>query len=288
MRRLWLEKARHPDFVLLTGDLGFSFLEDIRALLGERFLNAGIAEQNMVSVAAGLARAGFRPWLYSIGPFCYARAFEQIRLSVGIGGQSLRLVTNGAGFAYGPQGAEHHAADDLAVLQSVRGLDVYLPAGGEDLAAVVERMDHATGSSYLRLSREADGAFLLPPWRPLRKVLDGRRGLVVSEGPLGKTHARFWSQVPTEHRPSLWLVGQLPLPELPSDFLADIAGAESLTVVEEHIEHGGVGAHLLSRLAGLGQPVRNYRWQGVRQFPSPVSGSREYQWREHGLLPGPP
>ena len=67
--------AQDPDFVFLTGDVGFMALEPLRDAAKERFINAGIAEQNMVSVAAGLARAGLRPWVYSIAPFVYARAF---------------------------------------------------------------------------------------------------------------------------------------------------------------------------------------------------------------------
>ncbi len=77
-----LESTANPAFVFLTGDLGFQALEPLRQVMGERFINAGIAEQNMVSVAAGLAKAGLRPWVYSIAPFLYAGAFEQIRNDV--------------------------------------------------------------------------------------------------------------------------------------------------------------------------------------------------------------
>ena len=75
-----LEKlTARPDFCLLTGDLGFMVLEPLQKLLGDRFINAGIAEQNMISVAAGMAKRGFKPWIYSIAPFVYARPFEQVR-----------------------------------------------------------------------------------------------------------------------------------------------------------------------------------------------------------------
>ena len=77
-----VEAASRPDFVFLTGDLGYKALEPLREAMGPRFINAGVAEQNMVSVAAGLARSGLRPWVYSIAPFVYARPFEQIRNDV--------------------------------------------------------------------------------------------------------------------------------------------------------------------------------------------------------------
>ena len=71
-----VRKQDRDDFVFLTGDLGFRALEPLREALGPRFVNAGVAEQNMVSVSAGLARQGLRPWVYSIAPFVYARPFE--------------------------------------------------------------------------------------------------------------------------------------------------------------------------------------------------------------------
>ena len=77
--RTLLEFSARPEFVFLTGDLGFMALEPLREAMGQRFINAGVAEQNMVGVAAGLAKSGLRPWAYSIAPFLYARPFEHIR-----------------------------------------------------------------------------------------------------------------------------------------------------------------------------------------------------------------
>ncbi len=77
-----VRQAHLPEFVFLTGDLGFKALEPLQEALGPRFINAGVSEQNMISVAAGMARSGLRPWAYSIAPFVYARPFEQIRNDV--------------------------------------------------------------------------------------------------------------------------------------------------------------------------------------------------------------
>ena len=76
--RSWIERFERDPFVFMTGDLGFNALEPLRNAMGERFINAGVAEQNMVSVAAGLASQGLSVWAYSIAPFVYARPFEQI------------------------------------------------------------------------------------------------------------------------------------------------------------------------------------------------------------------
>src|SRR5436305_12930222 len=98
-----------PRFVFLTGDLGFKALEPLRAMMGKRFINAGVAEQNMISVAAGLARAGMRPWAYSIAPFIYARPFEQTRNDVCLHKLPVVLIGNGGGYGYGVMGATHPA-----------------------------------------------------------------------------------------------------------------------------------------------------------------------------------
>src|SRR5262252_2617087 len=114
--RTLLEFAARPDFVFLTGDLGFMALEPLQDAMGPRFINVGIAEQNMVGVGAGLARRGMRPWLYSIAPFLYARAFEQIRNDICLHDLPVVLVGNGGGYGYGVMGCTHHALEDYGVL----------------------------------------------------------------------------------------------------------------------------------------------------------------------------
>ena len=104
------------DMVFLTGDLGFAALEPLRDAMGPRFINCGVAEQNMVSVAAALASEGLEVWVYSIAPFCYARPFEQIRNDICLHRLPVRLLGNGGGFGYGVMGATHHAVEDCGVL----------------------------------------------------------------------------------------------------------------------------------------------------------------------------
>ena len=98
---LLIERANDPKFVFLTGDVGFGLLEPLRDALGERFINAGVAEQNMVGVAAGMSAKGLEAWVYSIAPFVYARPFEQIRNDLAFHGLPVKLVGNGGGYAYG-------------------------------------------------------------------------------------------------------------------------------------------------------------------------------------------
>jgi len=101
--------------VFMTGDLGFMALEPVREAFGGRFINAGVAEQNMISVAAGLAKTGLEVWAYSIAPFCYARPFEQIRNDVCLHRLPVHLVGNGGGYGYGVMGSTHRMGCSMVI-----------------------------------------------------------------------------------------------------------------------------------------------------------------------------
>src|SRR5271157_4798505 len=162
-----VDAASRPDFVFLTGDLGYKALEPLREAMGSRFINAGVAEQNMVSVAAGLARSGLRPWVYSIAPFVYARPFEQIRNDVCLHDLDVKLVGNGGGYGYGVMGATHHALEDYGVLLTLQHMRAYVPAFAADVGPIVRRMAADPHPAYLRLGRdELPKGFVLPEYAP--------------------------------------------------------------------------------------------------------------------------
>src|SRR4051794_36992037 len=111
--------------MFITGDLGYNALEGIAKELGKRFVNSGVAEQNMMGMAAGCAMAGFKPWVYSIIPFTTYRCLEQIRNDVCLHHLPVRIVGNGGGYTYGIMGSTHHALEDLAVLKPLPGMQLF-------------------------------------------------------------------------------------------------------------------------------------------------------------------
>src|SRR3954469_19230837 len=161
--RALLGRAARGEFVFLTGDLGFGALEPLREAMGERFINAGVAEQNMVSVAAGLSRAGLRPWAYSIAPFIYARPYEQIRNDVCLHNLPVVLVGNGGGYGYGVMGPTHHAIQDYGALLCLPGLRAYVPAFDGDLQAQVRHLFEVEHPAYLRLGLSEEPSGVTPP-----------------------------------------------------------------------------------------------------------------------------
>jgi len=115
---------------LLVGDIGYRVFDTFRENHPEKFLNCGIAEQNMIGLAAGMASEGLKPVVYTIIPFLVMRAFEQIRVDIGINNTNVILVGVGAGFAYDKLGPTHHAYEDIALMRSISNLNVYLPYDG--------------------------------------------------------------------------------------------------------------------------------------------------------------
>jgi transketolase len=238
--------AQESGFVFLTGDLGFMVLEPLRDVAKERFINAGIAEQNMVSVAAGLAHAGLRPWVYSIAPFIYARAFEQIRNDICMHDLPVFLVGNGGGYAYGVMGPTHHAIEDYGALLGLPNLTVYVPAFAADVARGGRAPDDGGRPAYLRLGRDEkpEISYGADPTRPGGESCR-------AEAPRccwwGRWPAASWPRrKPCRNRsgPSLWVLSELPIApaEIPAAFIADFEQSGHLVVVEEHVAQGSAGA----------------------------------------------
>ncbi len=280
--------ARRPEFIFLTGDLGFMALEPIRQAAGPRFINAGVAEQNMVSVAAGLARTGFRPWVYSIAPFIYARPFEQIRNDICHHKLSVCLVGNGGGYAYGVMGGTHHAIEDYGALLALPHLTAYIPAFAEDVPAAIARIDAASRPAYLRLGRDEKPQGYQPPaYAPWRKLLNGAGPTLLIVGPLAGGILGALQQMPEAKRPATWLLTELPIDvvAIPQSFYADLRVSDHLIVVEEHVAHGGVGQMIALVLLAGGTVPRRFTHRHAQGYPSGLLGSQAFHRMESGLDP---
>jgi transketolase len=281
-----VDRATDPAFVFLTGDLGYKALEPLRDALGPRFINAGVAEQNMVAMAAGLARSGLRPWVYSIAPFVYARPFEQIRNDVCLHNLPVILIGNGGGYGYGVMGGTHHAIEDYGVLLSLLNMRVFVPAFAPDVAAMIARLAASTGPAYLRLgSAEEPKDFSLPAYAPWRRILAGDGPTLLVVGPLAGGLLAALSGLEARQRPSLWVLAELPIADLPAEFLDDLRRSGHLYVVEEHVARGGAGQLLAHQLLTQGVAPPRFTHRTAQGYPSGLYGSQQFHRRECGLHP---
>lgn len=152
--RTVLELAKNDKNVeLVTGDLGFGVLKPFWETVPDQFLNVGIAEQNMTSLAAGMALEGKTVFTYSIGNFPTMRCLEQIRNDCAYHGANVNIVCVGGGFVYGALGMSHHATEDLAVMRSLPDVAVFAPADKLEAAAVANAVAAYPGTCYIRLGR---------------------------------------------------------------------------------------------------------------------------------------
>ena len=240
-------RSARPDMVFLTGDLGFMALEPLREAMEHRFINAGVAEQNMVSAAAAMAREGLDAWVYSIAPFCYARPFEQIRNDVAFHKLPVKLIGNGGGYGYGVMGPTHHAIEDYGILLTLPNMRAYIPAFDQDVQAVLDRAGDAGVPAYIRLGRgEIPQNYDVPTYAPWRQLLAGYGKTVIVAGPLVGTYLTELQLLPEHIRPNLWVVSELPLDRnpLPSELLSQLLSKRGVCVVEEHVSRGGLGSEL--------------------------------------------
>ena len=148
--------GKDPDLVVLDADLsGSTMSKDFAAAAPDRFFDMGIAEANMVGVAAGLATCGKKPFVNSFAMFAAGRAWEQVRNSVAYPGLNVKVVGSHGGLSVGEDGATHQCIEDLAIMRAIPGMTVLCPCDGNEMRAAVQALVDYNGPAYLRLGRLA-------------------------------------------------------------------------------------------------------------------------------------
>jgi transketolase len=269
----------------LTGDLGIGLFDPFEQAAPGRYLNVGIAEQNLVGIAAGLAYAGKVPFAYSIAPFLTSRAHDQIRVDVAIARANVKLVGVGGGVAYGTLGPTHHAIEDVALMRCLPNLTVLTPADPAEAAAAARAAVEVDGPVYLRLGKNGEPRLL--PEEPFavgsaRSVREGDDLTIMSCGPiLGEALAAAQLLERCDVRAAV-----LHFPTIkPFDTAAVVAALERSPVVvtvEEHSTIGGLGSAVAEAIAESGLPAQLQRIGLPDTFAHAV-GSREWLLAHYGL-----
>jgi transketolase len=142
-----------PDVLLLTGDLGYGLFEAFEEKYPKQYLNVGVAEQNMIGCASGLALEGKKIFVYSIGNFATLRCLEQIRNDACYHGLNINIVANGGGFSYGGLGMSHHATEDISIMRALPGVTVVVPSSAFEAGHATRALYQQKGVGYLRLDK---------------------------------------------------------------------------------------------------------------------------------------
>lgn len=278
--------GRDPRILLLTGDLGYMALEPFADKFPGRFFNVGVAEQNMVGLATGLAEGGFIPFVYSIVPFAVLRPYEFIRNGPIQHQLPVRIVGVGGGLDYGPNGLSHYGLEDIAVLRAQPSLTVIAPADASQTRSAVAATWDQPGPVYYRLGKDdqmvvpgLDGRFELGR---LQRLREGTDLLLIAVGAVCSEAAAAAQELGARGI-SCALVVLASVSPVPVEDLAELLAQHRVAMtVEAHYRIGGIGSLVAEVIADRGLGCRLVRC-GVGSFPKGVSGSQRYLHDRYGL-----
>jgi transketolase len=272
--------------ILLTGDLGYMVMEPFRARFPDRFINVGVAEQNMIGVATGLAEAGFRPYTYSIATFASLRPFEFIRNGPVLHHLPVRMVGMGMGFEYGHGGPSHYALEDIAALRTFPGLTVVIPADSAQTATALRKTHDLPGPVYYSLGKDdrtvvpgLDGRFDLGR---VQVVANGGDIAIVTMGSIAQEAVAAATGLASRGVEATVIVVSNFNPD-PEDHLVELlSNFRHVISVEAQTISGGLAACVGMQIARHGLPCRLHPL-AVCASPDGTTGSPADRWRKYQL-----
>ena len=248
---------------LVFGDLGYSVLEAFISRFPDRYLNAGVAEQNMTGIAAGLAMLGKTVFTYTITNFAVMRCLEQIRNDVCYDNLNVKIVSVGGGVAYGSHGYTHHGVEDLAVMSAMPNLAVAAPGDPIEARFITRMMADRPGPAYLRIGKAGEPVLHDPDTRvlwgkaiPVREypARQGSALTFISTGGMLETTLRAADLLAQQGHNAAVLSMPFLVP-LDEQAIAEAARRTGVIVTVEEHGHGGLGTLVGEALARLGEPV---------------------------------
>jgi transketolase len=275
---------RDPRIILLTGDHGYALFDQFRQHHPDKYLNAGIAEQNMVGVASGLAKAGFRPIVYGLSAFIPIRVLEQIKIDVAHDNLPVTFLGDGAGFVYSHLGTSHQSTEDIACLRAVPNVTIYSPADATELDICFADALVKEKTAYIRIGKadkppvhethldDYKTGDLLPIL-----ISENQTAVVIATGSMVSTAnelAAKFKQISVWSAPTLKPVNI-------ENILSATSNVSVVITLEEHSIYGGLGS-IVSEVLSARAPKRVISI-GIQDRFSHGCGSYQYLLEEHGL-----
>ena len=282
------ELAREdPRIVFITGDLGFGVVEEFMEELPDQFVNAGVAEQNMTGMAAGMALSGKIVFTYSIANFPTLRCLEHIRNDVCYHDADVKVVSVGGGFAYGSMGATHHATEDLGVMRLLPNMVVVAPGDPVEARAATRAVVAHSGPCYLRLGKAGEPVVHEEPIDfELGKAIVVREGsdaTVISTGGMLPLAVRAAAALADDGIDVRVLSMHTLKPLDDEAVLRAVSETRAVVTLEEHSIVGGLGSAVSELLAERNGARACFKRLGVPSRFSPRVGSQEFLLAENGL-----
>ncbi len=278
-----------PRIFLLCGDLGYSALEVFRDGFPNRYVNVGVAEQNMTGIAAGMARSGKIVFTYSIANFPTLRCLEQIRNDVCYHEANVKIVAVGAGFSYSSQGYTHHGVEDIAIMRALPGMAVVSPGDPVETKLATRAIAQRSGPCYLRLGKAGEPVIhTSPPNFQLGKAIQLTSGAdltLITTGPILKDVMDLAARLRDGGVASRVLSMHTVAPLDTAAVEAAARETAAIVTIEEHSVTGGLGsavADVLAEMDGarppfkkIGVPARLYHEIGSQAFMRQLLGDMD-------------
>jgi len=286
-----IDKAKEDqDIFLITPDLGYSVLEKFVDLFPDRFLNVGIAEQNAIGIASGLALSGYKVYVYSIVPFVTMRCFEQVRLDIAYMNTNVKLVGVGEGYSYGPAGATHHSIEDIAVMRVLPNMKVCCPGDPYEVRKIVEQSTSIDGPMYIRLGKNGEPAVHhlndMVVFGKASVLRSGNDFALITTGnmlELGASWVNEW--VDQGHDPEF--ISMHTIKPLDREIIVSLIDRKmNIVVLEEHSVLGGLGSAISEVIATFNTKVKLIEC-GIPDIYSHYVGSAKAIAQHYGLFKTP-
>ena len=277
---------QYPNVALIVGDLGYSVIEPFADEFPDRFINAGVAEQNMTGLAAGMASEGYHVFTYSIANFPTFRCAEQIRNDIAYHNLPVTIVAVGGGLAYGALGYSHHAVQDYALMRTLPNMLIASPGDPMETRACLRYLVENPCPSYLRLGKAGEPCFHqnVPSVEPGRwlTVSPGTSDEAILSTGATLVHAIERQNKIVGKRPAIL---SLPLWSMESKDLQaqQVVDFETVTTLEDHLYDGGFGSWLLEALAKSGNLISRLRIEALNPRVCGTVGSQTTLNRYGGL-----
>ena len=274
--------------ILIMGDQGAASFAKFKKEIPEQLINAGIAEQNMVSVASGLALAGKKVFVHSISTFLVNRAYEQIKVDIGIPSLPVILVGVGAGYTYGSDGPTHHINEDIATMRAIPGMTIFCPSDTVSLAAFPHLAYVSQGPVYIRFDKGSVPQLHEPTndfTQGMARIRHGSNFAIISTGLMVHKALAIADEL-KKKKITAGVIDIYRLKPLNDKLLAHyLRGIAAVVVLEEHSIYGGLGSIVADFLADHGMKPAFKRF-GIPDKNSFDYGDREYMHEKMGLGKG--
>jgi len=272
--------------LLLTGDLGYGVLDDFASNHPSQYLNVGVTEQSMMSMAAGLASNGFRPFVYSIANFPTLRCLEQIRNDVSYMNNPVTIVAVGAGLSYGNLGYTHHAIEDISIVRTFPNITIYSPASPFEVEACVDDILNNNSPAYLRLGKGGEKEIHKTKNLDISKPIllnPGNDGFIVSTGAIASMVLQTLQRLQEIGiNPTIYSIPKITSQSL--KLLLEIVGDSYLLTIEEHILAGGLGSWILEE-ANAGNFLAKISPIGIKEAATSNFGDQNYMLEQFKITP---